>query len=122
MEAGVAGCLDMEVGSTMLYQALERVSAGIPTVSPSIEALRFQYCNDVRTNKGQPASRKLSTRELDVGTRLVRVRSAKLVAAELGLSELTVCTHRKNIFRKAGVHCVAELEKWLWKTGVLGPQ
>lgn len=34
--------------------------------------------------------------------------AAKSVAERLGMSENTVATHRKNIFRKMGAHTVAE--------------
>ena len=103
----------------MLVEVLDHLCRGGARRSPRVEALAADYFSH-RTNQGQAATRELSQRELDVALRLVQVRSAKLVAAELGLSELTVSTHRKNIFRKAGVHSVAELEKWMRSLGYLG--
>ena len=52
---------------------------------------------------------KLSPRESEVLTYLVKGRNAKHIAEKLFLSESTVKTHISNIYRKAGVHSQQEL-------------
>ena len=52
---------------------------------------------------------KLSPRESEVLTYLVRGRNAKHIAEKLYLSESTVKTHISNIYRKVGVHSQQEL-------------
>lgn len=116
--AGVRGCLDQDSGCSMLVEVLDCLCRCGARRSPRIEELAADY-HSQKTNKGGPASRELSPRELDVAMRPVKVRSAKLVADEIGVSVETVCSHRKNVFRKAGVHSVAELEKWMRCLGFL---
>lgn len=51
----------------------------------------------------------LTRREVDIIRLICREMSSKQIAAELFLSEFTVTTHRKNIFRKLNVKNVAGL-------------
>lgn len=52
---------------------------------------------------------KLSRREADVMSLLVRGRDVPYIAEELVISKNTVRTHKKNIFSKTGVHSSQEL-------------
>ena len=51
----------------------------------------------------------LSAREKDVATRVAAGEQNKQIAAELGLSEVTVKVHRANAFRKMRAKSLAEL-------------
>lgn len=51
----------------------------------------------------------LTKREVDIIRLICREMSSKQIAAELFLSEFTVTTHRKNIFRKLDIKNVAGL-------------
>ena len=52
---------------------------------------------------------KLSPRESEVLTYLVKGRNAKHIAEKLYVSESTVKTHISNIYRKVGIHSQQEL-------------
>jgi len=103
----------------MLVEVLDCLCRGGARRSPRIEELTADYYSQM-THEGQPATRELSPRELDVAMRLVKVRSARLVAEEIHVNVETVRSHRHNIFRKAGVHSVAELERWMRFLGLPG--
>lgn len=51
----------------------------------------------------------LSPRELDVIRLISKGLGNKEIAAQLFISEFTVSTHRKNIFRKTNTHNVGSL-------------
>ncbi len=50
----------------------------------------------------------LSSKERVILLLLSQGQTVLVVAQRLGMSENTVATHRKNIFRKLGAHTVAE--------------
>lgn len=65
---------------------------------------------DMRTTCDAISARfKLSPRESEVLTYLVKGRNAKHIAEKLYLSESTVKTHISNIYRKVGVHSQQDL-------------
>jgi DNA-binding CsgD family transcriptional regulator len=54
----------------------------------------------------------LSEREKEVITLVTRGKNNPAIAKELGIARPTVETHRKNIYRKLGVHSVPELVRF----------
>lgn len=69
------------------------------------ELVSYNPKNDKWEKKQVPT---LSPKEKTVLLLLSQGQAAKSVAERLGMSEYTVATHRKNIFRKLGAHTVAE--------------
>ena len=62
----------------------------------------------MNTSPSAPVRPTLTPRETQVLASLVAGNSYKQVAAELEISIETVRTHIKSLYRKLGVHCVAE--------------
>ncbi len=58
-----------------------------------------------------PSKTTLSTREIDVLKLLIRGKKSRSIGQELGISELTVQTHRRNMMRKLNVN-LAGLIAW----------
>lgn len=54
----------------------------------------------------------LTSREMDIASRVGRGLSSKQIGVELGISEHTVRKHRENIARKLGLRNAAELVAW----------
>ena len=95
--------------STDLAGCLRLMLSGGSPVSPTIarSVLRSLHCrNDMR--RQAPENSPLSTRELDVMRLLARGISYAEVAQILTISEHTVTTHIKKIYRKLNVHSRAE--------------
>jgi two-component system nitrate/nitrite response regulator NarL len=63
----------------------------------------------------ETASTPLTDRELEVIRLIEREFSNKQIAAQLGISERTVETHRKNILRKTKTNNVIGLIKYIYE-------
>jgi DNA-binding CsgD family transcriptional regulator len=59
----------------------------------------------------------LTHRELQIAWQAAAGRSNRHIATDLGISELTVKTHLKNIFKKVGVSSRTELAAMVWQSG-----
>ena len=60
----------------------------------------------------------LSAREREVAARVVRGLLNKQIAAELGISEVTVKVHRRHVMQKLGLRSVAELVRIAARAGL----
>ena len=80
------------------------------------ELVSYNPKNDKWEKKQIPT---LSPKEKAVLLLLSQGLAAKSVAERLGMSENTVATHRKNIFRKLGAHTVAEAMAYAVKYKVI---
>ena len=85
-------------------QALERSRAALER-DAELRALRDQYAS-------------LSRREREVMTRVVAGRLNKQIAAELGISEITVKAHRGQVMRKMHADSVADLVRIAARIGL----
>jgi DNA-binding NarL/FixJ family response regulator len=61
---------------------------------------------------------KLTRREVDIIRMIVNEMSTKEMAASCSLSELTISTHRRNIFRKLDLKNVAALVNFAKENGI----
>jgi two-component system NarL family response regulator len=93
LQAGALGYASKSIGSAELLAAIEAVVAGRSYVA---EALRERW-------ERRQARAELSPRELEVLRHVVNGRSNKEIAAELGLSEVTIKVHVGHILQKLGV-------------------
>jgi len=97
--AGADGCLLKSRGSKDLLEAIERV-----TSSKSY----FDRIRDFVEPDNHPVYN-LSEREVEVTRLIVNGLTSIEIADKLFLSEHTVKTHRKNIFRKLGINSISQL-------------
>lgn len=101
-----------------ILDAVKAVLAGQRCISRGIVAEDFDLSKwqEGKTTRSRPT---LTSREREVLQMLAEGRTAKEVAAALGLSPKTVAFHRSNVKRKLGLHKTVELIKRLVDEGFI---
>lgn len=107
--AGADGCLLKSRGSKDLLDAIERV-----TNSKSY----FDSIRDFAEPDTHPVYN-LSEREVEIVRLIVNGLTSTEIADRLFLSEHTVKTHRKNIFRKIGINSISQLTSFAINNQIL---
>lgn len=112
-QAQVDGFVDKnEQTPEVLIEALRRVSQGMRYFSPSIVGQMARTRSDP-----QGFSRILSPREQELLRMLGQGWTDATIADRVGLSELTVRNHRRNIMAKLGLHSTPELVRYAIEHG-----
>lgn len=103
--ADIKGFLPKSVNKSELVEAIKKVNNGGNYFSEDI----LKELENCRLNAVEKDGLMLSTREIEIIKLISRGLTNKEIASELFISEFTVSTHRKNIFRKTKTHNVASL-------------
>jgi two-component system invasion response regulator UvrY len=109
LRAGARGYLRKESAPEELMQAVRKLLAGRPYISP---ALAEQFAQDLHRAPDGPAHDALSAREFEI---LVMIGSGKAVtqiAEELHLSGATVSTYRARVLEKMHMTTTVELIRY----------
>jgi DNA-binding NarL/FixJ family response regulator len=109
LKAGADGCLLKSRGSSDLLEAIDRVTLG---------KSYFDWIADFKTDKDS-AEVKLSEREIEIVKLIINSKTSGEIAELLFISEETVKTHRKNIFKKLKIHHVTELMTFAMNSGIV---
>lgn len=117
-EADISGYVVKNIGKKDLIAALEKIAAGGLYFTDEIltEMLRASEMQKVNEEVN------LSAREIEVIKLIEKEYSNKLIADTLFLSERTVETHRKNIFRKTRTNSVIGLIKYAYEHKLIASQ
>lgn len=110
LKEGVEGYLLKNIQHSELKSAIRHVSQGLPYVSPEVTRLLMD-----EMNKPKDEPELLTDRELDVLRLIAKEFSNKEIADKLFISERTVETHRKNIFRKTKTSSLVGLIKFAYE-------
>lgn len=104
-QADIKGFLPKSVHKSELLAAIKKVhEGGLYFSDELIEEL--QSC---RNQVAEAAELSLSEREIEIVRLICKGLTNREIGLELFISENTVSTHRKNIFRKTNTHNVASL-------------
>ena len=103
--ADIKGFLPKSVNKTEMITVIKKVQEGGLYFSDDLLDALETY----QKNKNEKEDISLSEREVEVIQLISKGLTNKEIAAQLFLSEFTVSTHRKNIFRKTDTHNVASL-------------
>ncbi len=115
LEAGAVGFLPKDCAFTELVTAIREVHAGQVYLSPTISRVVVSdYQNRNHPRDEQP----LTPREREILKYIAEGKSVKEIAADLGLSQKTVETHRQRIMEKLSLFSVAELTKHAIREGI----
>lgn len=110
-EAGISGYVLKNIGQSEFLHALDKIAEGGVYFS---EEVMKEMINYSAIQKKQEAIH-LTSREIEIIRLIERELSNRQIAELLCLSERTVETHRKNIFRKTGTNSVLGLIKFAYE-------
>jgi DNA-binding NarL/FixJ family response regulator len=110
-DADIAGYVLKNIGKQELLNALEKISAG--GIYFSEEVLQEMLKASERKKESNDAH--LTTREIEIIKLIEKEYNNKQIAGTLFISERTVETHRKNIFRKTKTASVIGLVKYAYE-------
>lgn len=107
----IQGYVLKNIGRQELISAIQKIAGGGIYYSDEIlESLALQS-----EKKKLPAAAKLTIREIEIIKLIVEEKNNRAIAAQLFISERTVETHRKNIFRKIGINSVIGVIKYAYE-------
>jgi two-component system nitrate/nitrite response regulator NarL len=110
-ESDISGYLLKNIGQTEFITALNKIAEGGIYFSDEV----LQEMLKASERKQVSDDNKLTNREVEIVRLIEREYSNKKIAEELFLSERTVETHRKNIFRKTKTNSVIGLIKYAYE-------
>ena len=110
-DADISGYILKNVGKKELVAAIEKIAGGGIYFSDDVLAELTKTANRRKQNE----EAHLTDREVEI-IRLIEMEySNRQIAEKLFISERTVETHRKNIFRKTGTNTVIGLVKYAYE-------
>jgi DNA-binding NarL/FixJ family response regulator len=108
IKVGVNGYLLKNIQQAELKEAIRKIYSGLIYISAEITTQLLQQ----PSNKLNESS--LTEREIEVLKLITKENSNKQIAEKMHISERTVETHRKNIFRKTGTTSLVGLVKYAY--------
>lgn len=110
-DADISGYVLKNIGKQELVKALEKISAG--GIYFSDEVLQEMIkASEIKKEKTEVP---LTAREIEIIQLIEKEMSNRQIAETLFLSERTIETHRKNIFRKTNTSSVIGLVKYAYE-------
>ncbi len=110
-EADISGYVLKNIGKQELVTALEKIAGG--GIYFSEEVIGELQRNTQRKKETREAH--LTNREIDIIKLIEKEYNNRQIAEALFISERTVETHRKNIFRKTNTNSVIGLVKFAYE-------
>lgn len=108
IDAGVSGYILKNTGKKELIEALDKLASGQTFFGDEVTQ------ELMKSFKGNEEETHLTNREIEIIRLIERELSNKKIADLLFISERTVETHRKNIFRKTGTQSIVGLLKYAY--------
>lgn len=113
LDAGASGYLLKNTGREELCEALLRIHQGETYICAAANvALTKSFLERKRNPQEQEETAHLTPREIEIIALIAKEMSNAQIGETLFISERTVETHRKNIFRKTGTKSVLGLVKY----------
>lgn len=119
LEAGAAGYLLKDAGSTEMIKAIREIASGNTYYSQEVSAILVQQLTQGKKKKDKKAGIPLTRRELEVLELIAEEYTNAEIAEKLFISIRTVDTHRRNLIDKLTVKNTAGLVKYAIKHGII---
>lgn len=119
LDAGVKGYIYKNASNEELLSALRKVQDGGVYYSEEIAAEMMRTLHRDHAQKQELERVSLTEREVEIMKLVAQEYSNAKIAEALYISERTVETHRKNIYKKTGTNTIVGLIKWAYSNGVL---
>lgn len=110
-DADISGYVLKNIGKQELITALEKIAGGGIYFSDEV----IDELQRTSQRKKQNAEAHLTSREIEIIKLIEKEYNNKQIAETLFISERTVETHRKNIFRKTNTNSVIGLVKYAYE-------
>src|SRR5688572_11968919 len=110
-DADIAGYVLKNIGKQELIRALDKIAGGGIYFSEEV----IDELNRTSTRKKQAAEAHLTVREIEIIRLIEKEYNNKQIAEALFISERTVETHLKDIFRKTNTNSVIGLVKFAYE-------
>ncbi len=110
-DADIAGYVLKNIGKQELINALEKIGAGGIYFSDEV----IDELKRTSNRKKENENAHLTAREIEIIRLIEKEHNNKQIAETLFISERTVETHRKNIFRKTNTNSVIGLVKYSYE-------
>ncbi len=114
LKEGVEGYLLKNIQQLELRNALKQIAMGMPYVSPEVTKMMM---SGMALGEQRPGL--LTAREREILKLIAQENSNKQIAEKLFISERTVETHRKNIFRKTNTGSLVGLIKFAFENDLI---
>jgi len=114
-DADIAGYVLKNIGKQELIQAIEKIAGGGIYFSDEV----IEELKRTSTLKKENEEAHLTERELEIIKLIEKEFSNKQIAEQLFISERTVETHRKNIFRKTNTNSIIGLVKYAYQHNLI---
>lgn len=113
-DADVCGYALKNIGKEELIGGIEKIAAGGIFFGEEVLQELDKYCAQKKA-----ATINITAREKEIIRLIEKEHSNKEIADILSISERTVETHRKNIFRKTNTHNVVGLIKYAYESKII---
>lgn len=110
-EADISGYVLKNIGKKELMTAIDKIASGGIYFSEGV----LEELNRAAKRKKETEEAHLTSREIEIIRLIEKEFSNKQIAETLFISERTVETHRKNIFRKTNTNSVIGLVKYAYE-------
>jgi len=110
-DADISGYVLKNIGKNELVTAIEKIAGGGIYFSESV----LEELRKLSNRKKENEQAHLTDREVEIIRLIEKEYSNKQIAEALFISERTVETHRKNIFRKTNTNSVIGLVKYAYE-------
>lgn len=126
LKLGASGYLIKAADSGELKMALKEIASGGTYLSPSvskhlIEDYRKRIQGDTVTGK-TTIYKQLTSRQREILQLVAEGRKSREIALDLGISQKTVETHRKNIMKRLDIRDLAGLVRFAIREGLISQE